>query len=395
MNTRRSLAPFYRYGVAIAAVGMALAFRLSLASILGNSYPILIFFPAIMFAGWWGGTAPGILSVVLSIGGALYFLLPPIGAFSLHRPADVVGMLLFAVIGLLITFLNEKRMVATLRAEEAAGTLRENQAELQIAYEHQKRIAETLQRSLLMTPAEMQFDGLEVEAFYEPARDEALVGGDFFDAFALAGNKVALVVGDVSGKGLQAATHTAEIKFALRAILREHPHPASALVRLNNVVCESQELDTRDFGRFVTLSLAVVDPRTGEAELSLAGAEPPLLVRARAAAEALVTEESASPFTFDALEGGGLPLCVESKFSYDVRRFEMGIEDTLMLLTDGITEARKGRDLLGYDRMADMALSGAAKPTLRELGDTVMDGARAFAGGKLQDDACLLLARRI
>ena len=74
--------------------------------------------------------------------------------------------------------------------------------ELARAREADHKIAETLQRSLLLKPSRGQFPGLEVDPIYKAALDEAQVGGDFFDAFALDGERVALVVGDVSGKGL-------------------------------------------------------------------------------------------------------------------------------------------------------------------------------------------------
>ena len=99
----------------------------------------------------------------------------------------------------------------------------------------------------------------------------------------LGDGRVALVVGDVTGKGLAAATHTAEVKFALRAILHEHPEPARALARLNRFLMQAQpggaELP------LVAVSLAVVDTRTGEAAVASAGAEYPLLLRAGGAAE--------------------------------------------------------------------------------------------------------------
>ena len=84
-----------------------------------------------------------------------------------------------------------------------------------------ERIAETLQRSMLQEAPAGKFPGLIVETLYMAALDEAQVGGDFFDAFALSAEKFALVVGDVSGKGLVAAGRTAEVKYALRAFIDE------------------------------------------------------------------------------------------------------------------------------------------------------------------------------
>lgn len=383
MLVQRSV--WLRYGVAVAAVVLALLLRLALVRLLGGAYPVLTFFPAVVVAAWIGGTGPGILAIALSMLATTFWVLPPLGSLAIHRADNLVGLTFFCLSGLLVVWLGQMRADAARRADDSAASLRESQVQLQAAYEREKRIAETLQRSLLMKPAESQFDGLAVEAFYEAASAEALVGGDFFDAFALSGDKVALVVGDVSGKGLQAASHTAEIKYALRTILREYPHPATALVRLNNVVCESQELEKHDYGRFITICLAVVDPKTGEGNLSTAGSEPPLIIRGL----------PDSPCTSEPLEdAGGLPLCVESKFSYQVQPFQLDLEDTLLMLTDGITEARRNGTLLGYDGMETLARDAARRATLHDMGQAVLDGARSFAGGHLQDDACLLLARR-
>ncbi len=107
------------------------------------------------------------------------------------------------------------------------------EGQIAAAYERERRIAETLQRSLLLQKPDLTFPGLETDALHEVALEEATVGGDFFDVFALSDDKVALVVGDASGKGLAAAARTVEVKYALRAFLREYPYPARTLARLN------------------------------------------------------------------------------------------------------------------------------------------------------------------
>ncbi len=96
-----------------------------------------------------------------------------------------------------------------------------------------ERIAETLQRSMLQSVPAGKFPGVTVETLYVSALIEAEVGGDFFDAFFLTENKVAFVVGDVSGKGLIAAGRTAEVKYALRAFLHGYPAPETAIAHLN------------------------------------------------------------------------------------------------------------------------------------------------------------------
>ena len=132
---------------------------------------------------------------------------------------------------------------------------KEEEERLAQAYAQERQIAATFQRALLPEIAEDAFPGLAVATLYEAAWAEAQVGGDFFDAFALDGGRVALVVGDVSGKGLAAAAHTAEVKYALRAFLRETPPPDRALSRLNAFIHDNHRLNgeaeqcLRDAGR--------------------------------------------------------------------------------------------------------------------------------------------------
>ena len=89
---------------------------------------------------------------------------------------------------------------------------------------------------------EDSFPGLAVKTLYEPASDDALVGGDFWDTFACDHGNVALVLGDVMGHGLPAAIFTAELKYSLRGFVREHEHPARILTQMNAYLCESHRL---------------------------------------------------------------------------------------------------------------------------------------------------------
>lgn len=263
---------------------------------------------------------------------------------------------------------------------------------LSAAYERERRIAETLQRSLLLNITETKFPNLEVAALYEFAHEDALVGGDFYDAFRLENGKAAFLVGDVTGKGLAAAAHTAEAKFALRAFLSEYPHPASALMRLNRFLLDSDEGRDASGRRrtLVALSLAVVDTLTGEVEAAAAGAEPPLALRARTGA----SEE---------IPAGGLPLGTDPDARYESVHTVLFPGDLLVLATDGITEARQGpRSFFGYEGLArsarqataSPAATAAASPSPQAIGRAIITAARAFAGGKIDDDLCLLLVRR-
>lgn len=114
------------------------------------------------------------------------------------------------------------------------------------AYRRERRIADTLRRCLLMEPEVNQFHGLSLGVAYAAsALEEAAVGGDFFDAFALPGGEVALLVGDVTGEGRNVAMRIAAVKYALRALRRDlrQPAPGAALCRLNRFVAQSLLLD--------------------------------------------------------------------------------------------------------------------------------------------------------
>ena len=242
-----------------------------------------------------------------------------------------------------------------------------------------------MQRAILPDLAEDAFAGLAVATRYQAARQEARVGGDFFDAYAVDEGRIAFTVGDASGKGLAAAVRTAEAKFALRAFLREDPSPGAALARLNNLMCASQRLEARDDDTFIVLTLAVVNASTGSAVFACAGAEPPLILRADG--------------SLDEVQTRGIPLGFLPEQSYPEMEYFFDPGETLLLATDGITEARSGMDFLGYEGMAALAVSRHASSPfpvpVQEIAQTILGGAQEFAGGILHDDACLLLIRRL
>ena len=274
--------------------------------------------------------------------------------------------------GTLVSYAKVMRDLTARRRTEEEQTQR---------YIREHHIAETFQRAMLPEIPEDNFTGLSVATFYEAALKEAQVGGDFFDAFAVDDNQVALVVGDVSGKGLQAALFASELKSALRLALREFPYPARALSRLNEFVCDTQRLDKRQENQFVTMALAVFDPATGEMNVAVAGAEPPLLLRGGQVPEVLTSES--------------LMLGVQPQQEYDAFQVDLAPGDIFLLVTDGITEARQGSRFLELAGLTTLAVSVPLTASLEERGQSILAGARKFAGGTLSDDACLLIAQRL
>jgi len=259
-------------------------------------------------------------------------------------------------------------------------TRRKMEEALAASYEKDRRIAKELQSSFLVNIPETAFPNLATDRFYEPAWDEASVGGDYYDSFELTDGSVVLVVGDATGKGLAAAARTAEVKFGLRAFAHEHREPAIVLDRLNNFLCAMHSGSNSDGDNVVALALAIVSASGEELCVAVAGAEPPLLLR------------NGSPPT--SIVCGGLPLGVFPNHDYKSVTCSLSKGDTLVLVTDGITEARKGRDFLGYEGLTTLAVENAHEQSINTFGRAIIDGARTFAGGKFQDDVCVLVARR-
>jgi PAS domain S-box-containing protein len=262
------------------------------------------------------------------------------------------------------------------------------EAELAVAYKHEHRIAEALQRSLLSRPSRDAFPDLEIETIYLPAFEDVQVGGDFYDQFPIADGKVALVVGDVSGKGLDAAARMAEAKFTLRAYLRDSTRPDHAMQRLNAFLCETQHLAGDADLYFICLTIVVVDCSIRKASLCVAGCEPPFLFRA--------------PGIYEEIHSTGLPLGIVRDAAYETIELSFTDGDAIVIATDGIMEARRPGELFGCDGVVRtvegalaVALGDASQDALKEVGRAILREAQAFAGGALSDDACILLVRHV
>jgi len=242
------------------------------------------------------------------------------------------------------------------------AVLRQRMLERDLALAHE------VQRSLL--PAHPpQVDAYEFFAYYEPAHE---VGGDYYDYVDLPDGRVAVVLADVSGKGISASLLMARLSAETRFCLAAERTPGAALERLNRTFCHSGWED-----RFVTMVLSVIDPVRHEVTLVNAGHLPPLL-RRREGRVTAVSEEEAR-----------LPLGVDPEMEYPqcVVRLEAG--DSLTLYTDGITEAMNERgELFGLKRLrSQLAVQVEA---VHQLGQHILDNVRRFTGTHRQsDDICL------
>jgi serine phosphatase RsbU (regulator of sigma subunit) len=240
-------------------------------------------------------------------------------------------------------------------------------------FRHRSAVAEALQGSLL--PARLpDVPGLELSAAYVPAGEGLEVSGDFYDVFPVQGGW-AITVGDVCGKGLQAAAMTAAARHAIRAVAHWNPDPADVLAKVNEVILAGGYED-----RFVTVKLAYLrwEGDRVTAELASSGHPGPVVVRADG--------------RVDVLSGGGLPLGLFPDAEPERETIELGPDDLLFFYSDGVTEARSPDMEYFEDRLAD-ELAGSAGRSAAETTRMVQALVARFAEDDLRDDMTILVAK--
>jgi serine phosphatase RsbU (regulator of sigma subunit) len=238
-------------------------------------------------------------------------------------------------------------------------------------YQQQKQFAETMQQSLL--PRERpSIAGIEVGAVYESAA-QVDVGGDVFDFLELPDGRLAVVLGDVTGHGIDATADMAMAKFVFRSLAREHSAPSEFLAYANDVVVG--EIAS---GKFITMVYVTVG---AGGDILCAGAGHP--------APRLVYPDG----RIAALECGGLALGIEAAQEYEQVSTTLPSGGSVVLYTDGVIESRAGGELFGTERL-DAVLAAHAGSTAQEIAEAVLVACRAFAGGDLPDD-CAVVAIRV
>ena len=310
----------------------------------------------------WSGLAEGKTVPITNVEELLDASAGPMSAVIAPIP-DSDGRLLGAV---LVLF----ERVLTLGADdvEALSVLAAHSA-LAIAnaqrFERQQRVARSLQEGLLTTEMP-ELGGCMIGTVYEPAGGEAEVGGDFFDIFDLPDGRLALVVGDVSGKGAEAAAQTAMAKYMLRAFATRNASPSSALFHLNNALLKSFPDD-----RFMTIMYAVMDVDSNQLVMASGGHPAHLIYRYESR-------------TVEALEVPGSILGAFEDQSYEQESFTLGSGDVFVAYTDGLVEARSGPKLYGRWRVEKSLAHHASSLSVEDLARRLYDDARAF--GNVTDD---------
>ena len=227
-------------------------------------------------------------------------------------------------------------------------------------------IAMGVQRSMLPTTMPVA-EGWEFFASYDTAQ---AVGGDYYDAFFLeGGTKVCLAFGDVAGKGVPASLVMSRIATVVTNVMTFVGDVREAINRINNQMCR-RAIE----GRFVTFVLCVLDLKSGEMTIGIAG-HMPVMIRK--------TDGTIIEFGDEIV---GVPIGVMEDFPYDitVRTIEPG--ETCVIYTDGVSEAMNpGNDLYGVDRLREL-MKVSTGGHADALGKVILSDVRKFANGREQND---------
>ena len=241
-----------------------------------------------------------------------------------------------------------------------------------LQFEQERQIAETLQDALLAEePPEVE--GLEMATLYRAAAG-AMVGGDLYDVWVLPNGRVAVMVGDVAGKGVQAAGTTGMVRYLTEGLAAHEQDPGRLFDELSRLVA-----GRLGEAAFVTAFLAVIDLDADALEWTSAGHPPPLLVGADGSVTALEDPDPPIGFTMD------------DPYRTHVTPFPPGA--LLVLTTDGILDAMRGDEAFGEERLRKTILRVVTQPSAT-IAQDIYAAARRFAGGPLGDDAALAVVRR-
>jgi serine phosphatase RsbU (regulator of sigma subunit)/CheY-like chemotaxis protein/anti-sigma regulatory factor (Ser/Thr protein kinase) len=237
-------------------------------------------------------------------------------------------------------------------------------------FAHGRQLVETLQRSLL--PGRLpHHPRLQLAARYLPSGLAPQIGGDWYDALELDSDRTAVMIGDVVGHGVRAATTMSELRNALRAFAVEGHGPGAALHQLDRVV-----LATIGPGMIATVLFLIIDTAALTVTVARAGHPPPALRSPDGSVLYLDTE-------------GTLPLGIDERHSATEAKYPIEPGSTLLLFTDGLVERRRESITRGFDRLRDALAS--APDDVNEICDHVL--AETVAEQVATDDIALLAVR--
>ena len=233
-------------------------------------------------------------------------------------------------------------------------------------------ISEMLQQTLIPSVIPYVLKGISIAARYQSALQEAQVGGDFYDIFELGDNKLGVLIGDVAGKGLQAAIRVAAVRYSIRSYAYLDSRPGRVMTLANEALRQGNS----DTESMLTAFFAIIDTADSTMTYANAGHEPPVVYNSPEDVEELV------------VTGPMLGILQDAVYSEETCRLNGG--DTVVMFTDGITEARHGTILFEKSGVIEH-LKKATNADPEEIAEALLNAATVYAGGSLQDDAAIVV----
>ncbi len=239
-------------------------------------------------------------------------------------------------------------------------------------YATERVIADALQTWVLTMPATLQ--GVSIAHAYQSSEELARIGGDFIDAFEIDERLVAFAVGDVSGKGLRAATLTSRTKTAIRTLAYQDWRPSNVLTRANRAL--GHQLGEE---QFVTVVYAVLDRSSGSLTVASAGHPAPILISGRTRKELEI--------------GHAPPLGLFPGATYDEASTVVREEEVVLLYSDGVLDARNESEFFGESGL-DRAVARARNGSPHSIVRTILDAVTEYSPNGLADDVAVVAFKR-
>lgn len=237
--------------------------------------------------------------------------------------------------------------------------------------EHQVHV---LQQALIPTQPTIE-SGYDIASIYIPAVAGQEIGGDFYDVFRTETGQIGILIGDVSGKGVEAAALAATARSTVRAFAFDISSPGAAVTHANSVLVEHP----LGSASFVTVFLAVLDPITGEIRYSGAGHPPPAIRRRDGEVEFL--------------SFGHPPVGLAAGYEFSESPAVLNPGDKIVFYTDGISEARHDATLFGLEGIGRTLANHGCEPPKQLLASLLSD-ATDWANGILRDDIAIIVIER-
>ncbi len=305
-------------------------------------------------------------SIALSIASELAFML----YVDADGPLNLAGHLM--KVGAF--FLLYKALVETSLRRPMDVLFREVKASEQTAralYEEQRDVADVIQSGMLSMPASLP--GVELAHEYRSCSDLARIGGDFYDAFVAPGGRVCFMLGDVSGKGVEAARLSQLSRNTLHAFATEDQAPQDVLRRANDAL-EQQLADDR----FVTAVFGCLEPATGRLTLAAAGHPPPVVCSLSSC--------------YEHIPSVGPPLGAFAGATYGTSELTLLPADTVVVYSDGLLDARRHGEPFGEERIREV-MEAASPDGPRAIVRALMAAVEAHSGGRASDDIAVFAIR--